>query len=161
MMNRYTSLLILFFTTLSLSSYAENLVEEKIRRLSTRKKSVFLSKGIFHNGGPKIKSKLNLVRQNYSSSLGYERVVFDFATSQLPRIYGYISQERNKLYIDFFETEMSKSLGSFGNSKYVEAINFFPIQEGILSAEVVFKSRVSVDLFSLESPGRLVIDLKK
>lgn len=152
--------LIAFISFTSLAK-AESLMEEKIRRISTRKKSVYLSKGIFHNGGPKIKSKLKAVRQNYSSKLGYERLVFDFETAQLPRVYGYISEERKKLYIDFFETDMSQALGSFGNSRYVKAINFFPIQEGILSAEVIFKNNISIDLFSLESPARLVIDLKK
>lgn len=153
------ALLPLFFTQSYV--YAQNLMSEKIRRIPARKRSVYLNSGVFHNGGPKVSSKLKAVRQNYSKSKNYERLVFDFETSKLPRIYGYISKERKKIFIDFFETSMDQSLSSFGNSKYVKTINFFPIQADTLSVEVIFKDNVSLDVFYLESPARLVIDLKK
>ena len=56
---------------------------------------------------------------------------------------------------------MVENLSSFGNSRYVKSINFFPIQADTLSVEIIFKNDVSLDVFSLGSPARLVIDLKK
>lgn len=159
-MIKQTTFLILL-CILSAQSFAENLMDTKIRRISTRKKSIYLSSGVFHNGGPKIKSKLKAVRQSYSSSKGYERLVFDFETDDMPRVYAYISKERKKLYLDLFETEMTKAISSFGNSKFVKSINFFPIENDVLSVEVIFKKNVALDVFSLKSKARLVIDLKE
>jgi hypothetical protein len=156
-----TLLLLILFILAPTHVFSQNLMEEQIRRISPRKRSVYLNSGVFHNGGPKIQSSLRAVRQNYSKSKNYERLVFDFKTKELPRIYGYISKERRKLFIDLFETSMEKDLSSFGNSKYVKSINFFPIQADTLSVEIIFKDDVSLDVFYLQSPGRLVIDLKK
>ena len=140
--------------------FAQNLLDERIRRLSSTKKSIFLERGIFHNGGPKSPTKLKAIRHNYSRANGYERVVFDFSTALIPRIYGYISMSERKLYIDFFKTSVPPSLASFGNSKFVESVNFFPIQKDTLSVEVNFKKKVSIDVFFLKSPGRFVVDIK-
>ncbi len=153
---------LLFLLTATFTQlYAENLMDAKIRRISTRKKSIYLSSGVFHNGGPKVKSKLKAVRQSFSSSKGYERLVFDFETDEMPRVYGYISKERKKLYLDLFETQMTKALASFGNSKYVKSINFFPVENDVLSVEIIFKNSIALDVFSLKSKARLVIDLKE
>jgi hypothetical protein len=159
-MIKLITLLVLLSVT-SHNIFAENLMDAKIRRISTRKKSVYLSSGVFHNGGPKVKSKLKAVRQSYSNSKGYERLVFDFETDDMPRVYGYISKKRKKLYLDLFETEMTKAFSSFGNSKYVESINLFPIQNDVLSVEIIFKKNIALDVFSLKSKARLVIDLKE
>lgn len=141
-------------------SMAQNLVEERIRRLDGRKKSVFLNRGIFHNGGPKVPSALKAVRHSFNPKLGYERLVMDFETVQVPRVYGHIATGEKRLYMDLFDTQIKGAVGSFGNSKYVESINFFPISEDTLSVEIHFKQSVSVDIFYLESPGRFVIDVK-
>jgi hypothetical protein len=140
---------------------AQNLLSgERITRLSSRKKSIYLDTGIFHNGGPKRKSKIKAIRHNYSKRLGYERVVMDFTTQELPRVYGYISQKERKLYLDLFRTDIPSQLDSFGKSKFVEKVNFFPIQADTLSVEVVFKKNVTLDIFFLSGPGRLVVDIK-
>ena len=139
---------------------AQNLVEERIRRLDSRKKSVFLNRGIFHNGGPKIASSLKAVRHSYNAKLGHERLVMDFETAQVPRVYGHIATGEKKLYMDLFDTQIKGAIGSFGNSKYVESINFFPISQDTLSVEIHFKQSVSVDIFYLDNPGRFVIDVK-
>ncbi|MAF76866.1 MAG: hypothetical protein CME63_00570 [Halobacteriovoraceae bacterium] len=146
---------------LSDSVSAQNLLQERIRRISSRKRSIYLDTGIFHNGGPKINSKLKAVRHSFSPKRGYERVVFDFTTKELPRVYGYISRDENKLFLDLFETDVPASLTSFGDSKFVKELLFFPIQKDTLSVEVIFKSNVTLDVFYLSNPGRLVIDIKK
>lgn len=156
-----TSLFVLLTLLFTFSASAQNLLQERIRRISPRKKSIYLDTGIFHNGGPKLNSKLKAVRHSYSTRTGYERVVFDFTTNELPRIYGYISREENKLYLDLFETDIPATLNSFGDSKYVKELLFFPIQKDTLSVEMNFKSKVTLDVFYLTNPGRLVIDIKK
>lgn len=149
-------LLSLFVTSLQ----AQNLLDERIRRISSRKRSVYLDSGIFHNGGPKRSSKLKAIRHNFSQKAGYERLVLDFVTSELPRIYGYISGKEKKLYLDLFTTDLPDAISSFGNSKFVKSVNFFPIQNDTLSVEVIFKQNVTLDVFFLKSPGRLVVDIK-
>lgn len=153
----YLTLVLLF----SFSSLAQDLLNERIRSVSARKKSIYFDSGIFHNGSAqKMKSVLREIRHSYVSARGYERVVFDFSTDNPPRIYGNISGKDNKLYIDFFNTSLKKQFASFGNSKYVKEINFFPIDPKMLSLEVTFKKKVNSDIFYLANPGRLVIDLK-
>ena len=154
----------LFFVTLiflSFSVLSQDLFNERIRKLDGRKKSIYLSSGIFHNGGEKRPSSLKGVRHSYSSKQGYERVVVDFTTNKLPRIYGHISSKDKKLYLDLFDTDILESVSSFGNTKYVKALNFFPITEESLSVEIIFKDAVSVDVFYLSNPARLVVDIKK
>jgi hypothetical protein len=155
---------LLSFTLLTLlvttAAHPQNLLEERIRRISSRKRSIYLDSGIFHNGGPKRDSKLKAIRHNYSSKRGYERLVMDFTTAQLPRIYGFISSPEKKLYLDLFQTDLPAALSSFGDSKYVESVNFFPIQKDTLSVEVLFKKNITLDVFFLSNPGRLVIDIK-
>jgi len=141
-------------------SYGQNLHDEKIRKITSRKRSIYFDKGIFHNGGLKRRSELKAVRHSYVKKRGYERVVFDFKTAKVPRIYGTVSMKEKKLYFDFFNTKIPSSISSFGDSRYIKGINFFPLSKDSLSLEVDFKSNVSVDIFYLESPGRLVVDIK-
>lgn len=159
-MLRALKILLVFVSLIPFVTQAQNLVEERIRRLDNRKKSVFLNRGIFHNGGPKVASSLKAVRHSFNPKLGYERLVMDFETAQVPRVYGHIATGEKKLYLDLFDTQIKGAIGSFGNSKYVESINFFPISQDTLSVEIHFKQSVSVDIFYLDSPGRLVIDVK-
>jgi hypothetical protein len=156
----YKATIVLFVALFSVASYSQNLLDERIRRVSARKRSIYLESGIFHNGGPKRSSKLKAIRHSFSGKKGYERLVFDFTTENLPRIYGYISGNNKKLYLDLFTTDLPDALNSFGNSRYVKSVNFFPIQNDTLSVEVLFKKNVTLDVFYLKSPGRLVVDIK-
>jgi hypothetical protein len=65
------------------------------------------------------------------------------------------------MYLDIFDTKLSDTVRSMGTSEYVESVNFFPISKDLLSVELSFKGKVSVDLFYLEKPGRFVVDIKK
>ncbi|PJB54161.1 MAG: hypothetical protein CO099_03135 [Bdellovibrio sp. CG_4_9_14_3_um_filter_39_7] len=42
----------------------------------------------------------------------------------------------------------------------VKGINVFPFKDETLSLELEFKKKVSIDVFTLENPNRLVIDVK-
>lgn len=142
------------------SLLAQNLMTERIRKITPRKKSVYFSKGIFHNGGVKGPAILKAVRHSYTERTGYERIVFDFDSKEVPQIYGNISSKENKLYLDFFKSSLGKGIGSFGSSKFVKNIHFFNISKESLSVELIFKESINMDIFYLKAPGRLVVDIK-
>lgn len=142
-------------------SFAQNLLTERIWKISSRKRSIFFDQGVFHsdlNASPK---KLVDIRNSYKPKQGFERIVFDFASSSPAKVYGHISQEDKKIRLDFFNTSLDKSLNEVSNVKYVKNIDFFKIDNESLSVEISFKASVSFDIFYLENPGRLVIDVKK
>lgn len=140
--------------------YAQDLFKERIRKLSSNKTSIYIEKGIFHNGGVKLQSQLVSLRQSYNPKQGFERIVIDFSTNQVPKIYGHVSSEDKKMYLDIFETTLSKDLKTVASTRFVEKINFFPIESNHLSIDMKLKGKVIADIFYLENPGRLVIDLK-
>lgn len=140
---------------------AQDLQNQRIRKLQGSKTAIYLTSGIFHTGGgPKVDSELKAIRHSFSAKNGYERLVFDFKTPKLPKVYGHISSDDKKIYLDFFDTTVGSELNSFGSSKYVESVNIFPLSKDSLSVELVLKDKLSADIFWLENPGRLVIDLK-
>ncbi len=151
------SYLIILF---SQASFGQDLLKERIRKLSNNKTSIYIEKGIFHNGGVKTQSTLKSLRQSYNSKQGFERIVMDFSTNDVPRVYGHVSSNDKKLYIDIFETSLAKEFNSPPSTRYVEKINFFPIEANHLSLDMQLKNKVIVDIFTLNNPGRLVIDLK-
>lgn len=151
----------LIFFSLSESLQAQDLLGERIRRITSRKKSIYLDRGIFHNGGPSVHSTLKSVRHNYNKSKGYERIVFDFKTKKIPKVYGHINSKNKNLYVDLFDTKIQKGVHSFGKTQFVDSMIFFPISRETLSVELKFKEKVSVDIFYLSNPGRLVIDIKR
>jgi hypothetical protein len=158
---KFTLFFILLFQTILVSySEAQDLVKERIRKLSNNKTSVYIEKGIFHNGGVKQEAVLKSIRQSFNPKLGFERVVIDFNTNNVPKIYGHISSQDKMLYVDFFETSIAKEFQTTGSKHFVEKINFFPIEKNYLSMEIKLKTKVTADIFYLDNPARLVIDLK-
>lgn len=139
---------------------AQDLMKERIRKLSSNKTSIYIEKGIFHNGGVKQESVLKSIRQSFNPKLGFERIVMDFNSAQIPRVYGHISSKELKLNIDFFETTIAKDFQSIASTKYIKKVNFFPIESNHLSVEINLNAKVIADIFYLENPARLVIDLK-
>ena len=151
-------LLLVFLST----AFAQDLHAQRLRKLTSQKKSIYLGSGIFHNGGIQGKSRLKAIRHSFSAERGYERVVFDFTTSAPPRIYGHISEQEKKIYVDFFETElMPQGNETFGSSKYVDKVKFLYFGDDSLAFEMELRNQVNVDIFTLENPGRLVIDIKQ
>ena len=148
----------LFF---SFSTRAQDLMKEKIWKVTSKKRSLFLKDGVFFSGKKKIGSNLRAVRHRFDKKDDKERVVFDFSTKEIPSIYGHIASGEKKVYIDFFNTGINPKIASLGNSKYVDRVNFYPISNDSLSIEIIFKNDVGLDVFFLENPGRLVIDIKK
>ena len=138
---------------------AQNLMKERLWKIDSRKKSIYLEQGIFYSAGPKVQSRL--VGLRHSDKGGHERIVFDFNTPEPPRVYGHLAQGEQKLYVDFFNSTMESPLAFPGQSRYVKNVNFFPLGPESLSVEIKFKMATSADIFHLSSPGRIVIDVKK
>ena len=153
--------LILVLTITSLNTFSQNLFQERIRKVTDQKTSIFLDKGIFHTGSNKTKSTLKSIRQHYKKGSKTERIVLDFKTNSIPRIYGHVSKGERKMYIDMFNTDLGNAFATFGNSELVKSIDFFPIHNKMLSAEIIFNKDVLVDIFYLKNPGRFVIDAKR
>ena len=147
--------------SLVLCSQGQNLLEERIRKLSSDKQGIFLNKGIFHNGMRSLESSINSIRYRYNEKDDYERLVIDFKDNKIPRIYGNISSHNKKIYISLFKTSLPGSFYSSGNSKFVKSIDFFPIDDNILSAEINLKEEIGLEIFYLEEPSRLVLDMRK
>ena len=134
-------------------------MQERLWKIDSRKKSIYLERGIFYS--PEHKTQSRLIGLRHSDKGNHERIVFDFDTSGAPRVYGHLSQKEQKLYIDFFNSTMESPLPFSVQSRYVRSVNFFPLGHGSLSVEIKFKMGTSADIFYLHSPGRLVIDVKK
>ena len=152
--------LCIFFWLFLPHVYGQDLFSERIRKISRDKKAVFLDNGIFHNGLSSVISEFKGFRHHYSKELGYERLVFDFGTEEIPRVYAYLNAVENKLYIDFFKTQMGGKPSSADRSVFIEEINLFLVEKGSISTEIIFKKNAGIEIFYLDYPGRLVIDIK-
>ncbi|MGZ3788377.1 MAG: hypothetical protein ACXVLQ_07620 [Bacteriovorax sp.] len=158
---KFSLFFLIFIQTVCASNlFAQDLMKERIRKLTSNKTSIYVEKGIFHNGGVKQESVIKSIRQSYNPKQGFERIVIDFNTNQIPKVYGHISSQEKRLYIDFFDTTLAKELQTIGSTRFVEKVNFFPIESNYLSMEMRLKAKVNADIFYLENPGRLVIDFK-
>lgn len=153
-------ILIVLSLTLT-NSFAQDLMKERIRKLTPSKTAIYIEKGIFHNGAVKNEAELVSIRQSFNAKEGFERIVLDFNGASVPKVYGYFSSQEKKLYIDLFSTNLSKDLKTITKTKFVDKIHFFPIEKDHVSVELRMSSSANVDVFYLENPGRIVFDLKK
>ncbi len=143
----------------SMPVLAQNLMEERIWKIAPRKKSIFLDSGVFHHNS-EVKAGVSSVRNSVVAGRGYERVVVDFTTATIPKIYGHISSKDQKLSVDFFETSAATNQPQLKNSKHVKAIDFISVDGKTMTMEVSLKGKASFDIFYLENPARLVIDIR-
>ncbi|MFP5386499.1 MAG: AMIN domain-containing protein [Bacteriovoracia bacterium] len=138
---------------------AQNLMEERIWKVAPRKKSIFLDSGVFHLNSEVKSSAIVGVRNSAVNGRGYERVVIDFNTPTVPKLYGHI-EENKKVTVDFFNTSIQASQPQLKNSKYVKSIDFISVDGKNITMDIVLKGKTSFDVFYLENPGRLVIDIR-
>tara|TARA_Y100000389_G_C17092114_1_gene331793 strand:+ start:113 stop:583 length:471 start_codon:yes stop_codon:yes gene_type:complete len=154
-------LLIIVLFIQSFSLFAQDLTKQRIWKISSKKRAVFLDKGVFFTDSKSSSQQLKGIRNSYVPSRGYERVVFDFSSAKPPRVYGHIASKEKKVYIDLHKTSLNKAIEAVKNVKFVKNVDFFNLDIDNLSVELSFKEKVSFDIFYLENPGRLVIDVKK
>lgn len=145
---------------LSTSVLAQGLMEERIWKISGRKKSIFLDSGVFHAHSTLANSGITAVRNSVVPGRGYERIVIDFNTPSIPKVYGHISPQTNKLSVDFFNTSAMTNQPQIKNSKFVKSIDFISVDGKTMTMEMSLKSKGSYDVFYLENPARLVIDIR-
>lgn len=138
---------------------AQNLMEERIWKVPPRKKSIFLDSGVFHLNSELKGANITGVRNSAVNGRGYERVVIDFNTPTVPKLYGHIA-ENKKLSVDFFDTSMATSQPQMKNSKFVKSLDFINVDGKSVTMELALKGKSSFDVFYLENPGRLVIDIR-
>lgn len=145
---------------LAIPAFAQNLMEERIWKVASRKKSIFLDSGVFHFNSSLKNVAITAVRSSAVAGRGYERVVIDFNTSSIPKIYGHISVKDKKMSIDFFDTTIQGQIAQLTNSKNVQSLDFISVDGKALTLEMMMKGKTSFDVFYLENPGRLVIDIR-
>ncbi len=104
-------------------------------------------------------SNVTAVRNSAVDGRGYERVVIDFSTPSVPKVYGHITANQ-KVSIDFFDTGIQTGQPQMKNSKFVKSIDFINVDGKALTMEIALKGKSSFDIFYLENPGRLVIDIR-
>jgi hypothetical protein len=138
---------------------AQNLMEERIWKVAPRKKSIYLGNGVFHHNANLSSSSVTAVRNSAVNGRGYERVVIDFNTPTIPKIYGHIS-ENKKLSVDFFNTSIQTSQPEMKNSKFIKSVDFISVDGKSVTMEMTLKGKSTFDVFYLENPGRLVIDVR-
>ncbi len=156
-MLRSLALIIVLFSS---SVFAQNLMEERIWKISARKKSIFLDSGVFHHNSNVKGAGISSVRNSVVAGRGYERVVIDFSSATIPKIYGHISGSPQKLSIDFFDTNAMTNQTNLKNSQFVKSIDFISVDGKTMTMEMSFKAKSSFDVFYLENPARLVIDIR-
>ena len=101
------------------------------------------------------------MRSSNVADRGYERIVIDFAGAGIPRLYGHISEGEKKISVDFFDTTVGGQIASLKNTKNVQSVDFLAIDANQTTMEIKLKSKLNFDVFYLESPGRLVIDIRQ
>lgn len=141
------------------SVLAQNLMEERIWKVSPRKKSIFLDSGVFHMSSQLKGAAITGVRNSAVNGRGYERVVIDFNSSGVPKLYGHITSNK-KLSVDFFDTSIQTSQPQMKGSKFVQSVDFISVDGKTMTMEMALKGKSSFDIFYLENPGRLVIDIR-
>ncbi len=153
---------VFFLLLMSISnSFGQNLNLEKARAIEGHKTGIFVEEGIFYKSASEIKSELKGFRRSGDKEKTKERVVIDFSTKSVPRIYSYLSNSEKILYVDFFNTEIKVNNPKLENSTFVDSIKIYPWKDDKLSMEIKLKDKVFCDLFYLENQGRLVIDMRK
>jgi len=152
--------LLLLSLLFSFEAFSQNLMEERIWKISNRKKSIFLDSGVFHYNSILAGTSVVGVRNSVVPGRGYERVVIDFNTQTVPKIYGHISGKDKKISVDMFETAISTDQPKLKSSKFVKSIDFISVDGKTVTLEINLKTKASFDVFYLENPGRLVIDIR-
>src|SRR5262245_54461889 len=120
---------------------AQNLMEERIWKVSPRKKSIFLDSGVFHYNSTVPSAAISAVRSSAVNGRGYERIVIDFNTNSVPKLYGHISPQDKKISVDFFGTSVSTTQPQLKNSKFVKSIDFISVDGKNITMEMALKSK--------------------
>jgi len=153
------------------SVHAQNLTQESTWQLTGEKKNFYANQGVFHYNLKAITSKLsnpnipestiNDVRTRYDKSKKTLRLVFDLSSAEMAPLYGHISAEKKKVFIDFFHTTPREGLNQTISTPFLESLKIWKIEKNMTSVELQFNEKYLFEVFTLSNPARLVIDIKK
>ncbi len=159
-MYRYALLSIVFLIFTSGLIHGQDLLKEKIRKITAAKSSIYVEEGVFHNGFRAEESELIAVRASPKGD-GSERIVLDFATKKIPRIYVYLSKDSGIIYVDLFKVKTTLKSKQFPLNSSIERMEVFQVGGESLPIELHLRKKIKADFFYLENPARLVIDKEK
>lgn len=142
------------------SSMAQSINGERILKLDGNKKSVYVDRGVLYLQSQTYSATILNIRSFFSQDQGFERIVFDFADKKLPTVYGFINSKKNKVYLDFFNTTMANENKEIKASKFIKGMEVFKLDKEKVTVELTFNAENSYEIFYLENPARLVIDIK-
>jgi hypothetical protein len=145
----------------SISANTQNLLKERIWKISNKKKSIYLDRGVFHHKSDVTNGLIKSVRVYYSGPKKYERIVFDFGNKSISNIYGHISPTKKKVYIDVFNVKPRTDFNRINNGKFLDSMDVYSLDKNNITFELNFKKNYSFDIFYLTNPGRLVLDVKR
>lgn len=156
-----TVLVICFsFFLFASQSMAQSINGERILKLEGNKKSIYVDRGVLYFQSQTYSATILNIRSFFSQDQGFERVVFDFADQKPPTIYGFIDSKKNKVYLDFFNTTMANENKEIKASKFIKGMEVFKLDKEKVTIELTFNGENSYEIFYLENPARLVIDIK-
>ncbi len=132
-------------------------------KIIDKKENNYFSKGIFNNltnlKTNATSSKLMNVRHFYSKDKKYERVTLEFEGA-VPIFHGSLISSGTKLSVDFKSLTLSKNIEVFQKGYLVQNVMFMSFEKESLTFEMNFKDNIEVEVFYLNSPSRLVFDIK-
>ena len=74
-------------------------------------------------------------------------MVFDFGSKGLPETYIYLSSNEGKINLDFGRTKLQSPIKPFFSSDVIKEVNFFPLAEQTLAAEIFIKKMFQLKYF--------------
>jgi hypothetical protein len=153
---------LLLLLLISLNAFASvNLTNQRIWKISDKKRNIYLDKGIIYLNSKAESAELTSIRNSFNSKKKFERIVLDFTSNLPPRVYGFISSKNKKLYIDLFNTRIAARDKMIKKTKYIKSVDFYQLDKNKLSVEFNLDKNYNFDVFYLTGPSRLVIDIKK
>lgn len=153
--------ILIFSLLLSFSALGNSILEQRTVKLSTKKASVYSDSGVFFWKSTLKGAKVKTIRSFYSKKRGFERIVVDFTTPVIPSVYGHIDDKQGKLFLDIMDAAPDTQINQNVSGKYLKSIDIFSLDKSSTSLEFSFNEKYGFDVFYLNSPGRLVIDVRK
>lgn len=152
---------ILFYSPTNL--YSQNLLKENSWVVDGNKKNVYFDQGIFRlsRPAPKVPPQLTNIRSHFNKKTKQERIVLDFTGDEVPSLYGNISPAKKKLALDVLQAEKSESFPTTIKGKLLQSVDVYIIEPKLMTLEFNFDNSYSFEIFYLQNPTRVVIDVKR
>lgn len=157
-------LMITFFLALIPLSYSQNVLKENTWVLASSKKNIYFEQGIFRLNAATQQSTpvlLQNIRTNFNKKTQQERIVIDLSGNSLVSLYGSVLSSKKKVTLDLMQVAKSESLPNAIKGKFLQSVDIYIIEPKLISLEFNFDSVYSFEIFYLENPMRVVIDVKR